>query len=239
MQEPSISVLGFVNFEIRPFACTTLTASSMSNCRAGIIEDDLRSLHIWLDHVRSLPFLSPLVLLGLSSHRGRVRVLALQSIGRAQSDNPLLVKGGAKSTMERAHLPPSVQAGPRRHRVETASPCPAGTPTGPRSGARFALASSRFGELRHLVTAVTGRGRVLCEVEVFPRDEGRPTRRKIEIAGLAIVAATALGMWSASAVAQSRVGKAEVIAASAPIAPHAIMVKLGRSLPSEYWSHPY
>jgi hypothetical protein len=60
--------------------------------------------------------------------------------------------------------------------------------------------------------------------------------RKIEIAGLAIVAATAFGMWSASTVAQSRVGKAE---ASAPIAPHAIMVKLGSSLPSEYWSHPY
>jgi hypothetical protein len=63
--------------------------------------------------------------------------------------------------------------------------------------------------------------------------------RKIEIAGLAIVAATALGMWSAATVAQSRVGKAEVVAASARIAPHAIMVKLGRSLPSEYWSHPY
>ena len=107
------------------------------------------------------------------------------------------------------------------------------------SGALVPLASSRFGEIRHLVTAVTGRGRVLCEVEVLPRDEGRPTMRKIEIAGLAIVAATALGMWSASTVAQSRVGKAEVVAASAPIAPHAIMVKLGRSLPSEYWSHPY
>jgi hypothetical protein len=57
----------------------------------GIIEDDLRSLHIFsvrLDHVCSLPFLShPKFLLGLSSHRGRLRVLALQPIGRAQSDN--------------------------------------------------------------------------------------------------------------------------------------------------------
>ena len=41
---------------------------------------------------------------------------------------------------------------------------------------------SRFGEIRHLVTAVTGRGWVL-----------------------------ALAMWSASTVAQSRVGKAEVV----------------------------
>ena len=63
--------------------------------------------------------------------------------------------------------------------------------------------------------------------------------RKLEIIGLAIVAATAFGVWSASTVAQSRVGKAEVAVASAAIAPHAIMVKLGGSLPSEYWSHPY
>ena len=32
--------------------------------------------------------------------------------------------------------------------------------------------------------------------------------RKLEIIGLAIVAATAFGVWSASTVAQSRVGKA-------------------------------
>jgi hypothetical protein len=51
-----------------------------------------------------------------------------------------------------------------------------------------------------------------------------------------IVAATAFGLWAASTVTNS---KADVLAASAPIAPHAIMVKLGRSLPSEYWSHPY
>jgi hypothetical protein len=59
--------------------------------------------------------------------------------------------------------------------------------------------------------------------------------RKLEIIGLAIVAATAFGVWSASTVAQSRVGKADVRAASAPISPHAIMVKLGSSLPSEYF----
>ena len=62
--------------------------------------------------------------------------------------------------------------------------------------------------------------------------------RKLGIIGLAIVAATAFGVWSASTAAQSRVGK-DVLAASAPISPHAIMVSLGSSLPSEYWSHPY
>jgi hypothetical protein len=63
--------------------------------------------------------------------------------------------------------------------------------------------------------------------------------RKLEIIGLAgIVVATAFGVWSADTVAP-RVAKADVVAASAPIAPHAIMVKLGRALPSEYWSHPY
>jgi hypothetical protein len=63
--------------------------------------------------------------------------------------------------------------------------------------------------------------------------------RKIEIVGLAVVAATAFGVWSASTVVNSRAGKAEVAVASAAIAPHAIMVKLGRDLPSEYWSHPF
>ena len=63
--------------------------------------------------------------------------------------------------------------------------------------------------------------------------------RKIVVGLVGIAAATAFGVWSASTVANSRVGKAEVVAASARIAPHAIMVKLGRGLPSEYWSHPY
>ena len=59
---------------------------------------------------------------------------------------------------------------------------------------------------------------------------------KLEMIGLAgIVAATAFGVWAASTVTNS---KADV-SASAPIAPHAIMLKQGRSLPLEYWSHPY
>jgi hypothetical protein len=47
--------------------------------------------------------------------------------------------------------------------------------------------------------------------------------RYFEIIGLAIVAATAFGVWWGSTVAQSRVGKADVLAASAPISPHVIM----------------
>ena len=43
------------------------------------------------------------------------------------------------------------------------------------------------------------------------------------IIGLAIIAATAFGVWSASTVVQSRVGKDYVHAASAPISPHVIM----------------
>jgi hypothetical protein len=63
--------------------------------------------------------------------------------------------------------------------------------------------------------------------------------RKLKIMGLAIVAVTAFGVWSACTVVNSRAGKAEVAVASAARSPHAIMVKLGSSLPSEYWSHPY
>jgi hypothetical protein len=71
---------------------------------------------------------------------------------------------------------------------------------------------------------------------VLPRDEGTTTMRKIVVL-VGIAAATAFGVWSASTVAKSRVGKAEVVAAS--IAPHEIMVKLGRGLPAEYWAHPF
>jgi hypothetical protein len=62
--------------------------------------------------------------------------------------------------------------------------------------------------------------------------------RKIVVL-VGIAAATAFGVWSASTVANSRVGKAEVVAASTVIAPHVIMVKLGRGLPAEYWAHPF
>ena len=47
--------------------------------------------------------------------------------------------------------------------------------------------------------------------------------RKLGIIGLAIVAATAFGVWSADTVANSKVAKAEVAVASAPISPHVTM----------------
>ena len=57
-------------------------------------------------------------------------------------------------------------------------------------------------------------------------------KRELEIIGLAFVAATAFGVWSASTVAQSRVGKGDVLRRGSD-SPHAIMVKLGSSLPSD------
>ena len=62
--------------------------------------------------------------------------------------------------------------------------------------------------------------------------------RKIVVL-VGIAAATAFGVWSASTVANSRVGKAQVVAAPAAIAPYEIMVKLGRGLSTEYWAHPF
>jgi hypothetical protein len=63
--------------------------------------------------------------------------------------------------------------------------------------------------------------------------------RKVVVVLTAIAAATAIGIWSAATVAKSRVEKAEVVAASAAIAPHELMMKLGRSIPAEYWAHPF
>jgi hypothetical protein len=61
--------------------------------------------------------------------------------------------------------------------------------------------------------------------------------RKIALVGIA--AATALGVaWSASML-PGQVGKANALAASAPIVPHEMMVRLGKSIPAQYWSHPF
>ena len=80
--------------------------------------------------------------------------------------------------------------------------------------AQPARGSTRF---RHFVTAITGGGWVLCEVnEVSHGTKGSPMR-KLGIIGLAIVVATAFGVWSADTVANSKVAKAEVaVVFSAP-----------------------
>jgi hypothetical protein len=46
--------------------------------------------------------------------------------------------------------------------------------------------------------------------------------------------------WSVSTFAKHKmVSKVEATDASATISPHEIMVKQGRSLPFEYWAHPF
>ena len=75
-------------------------------------------------------------------------------------------------------------------------------------------------DFRHFVTAITGGGWVLCEVKALSHGTKGQSNGYHR---LAIVAATAFGVWSASTVVQSRVGKADVHAASAPISPHVVM----------------
>jgi hypothetical protein len=57
---------------------------------------------------------------------------------------------------------------------------------------------------------------------------------KIMFAGIAALAAIAV-VWSVSTLAKPKFGTE----ASAPMAPHEIMVKQGNSLPVEYWAHPF
>jgi hypothetical protein len=64
-------------------------------------------------------------------------------------------------------------------------------------------------------------------------------RKIIIIGGIVAVAAVAT-IWSMSTLAKSKhAGKVEATETSATISPHDIMVKQGRSLPVEYWAHPF
>ena len=58
-------------------------------------------------------------------------------------------------------------------------------------------------------------------------------RKRCILAAIAAVVAVA-AVWSVSTLATPKVTEA-----SAPVAPHQIMVKQGNSLPVEYWAHPY
>jgi hypothetical protein len=64
-------------------------------------------------------------------------------------------------------------------------------------------------------------------------------RRIIILTAIAAIAATA-GVWSITMFAKPKaaghVGAAET---SAPVSPHEIMVKQGKSIPVEYWGHPF
>jgi hypothetical protein len=64
-------------------------------------------------------------------------------------------------------------------------------------------------------------------------------RKIIILAAIAIIVATA-AVWSIATFAKSKVaGHVQATETSAPVSPHEIMVRQGRSLPVEYWAHPF
>ena len=64
-------------------------------------------------------------------------------------------------------------------------------------------------------------------------------RRIIILAAIAAIAATT-AVWSIAMFAKPTVaGQARATETSAPVSPHEIMVKQGRSIPVEYWAHPF
>ena len=64
-------------------------------------------------------------------------------------------------------------------------------------------------------------------------------RRIIILAAIAAIAATT-AVWSIAMFAKPKVaGQARATETSAPVSPHEIMVKQGRSIPVEYWAHPF
>ena len=64
-------------------------------------------------------------------------------------------------------------------------------------------------------------------------------RKMIIFAAVAVIVATA-AVWSIATFARSKVaGLVEATETSAPVSPHEIMVKQGRTLPVEYRAHPF
>jgi hypothetical protein len=64
-------------------------------------------------------------------------------------------------------------------------------------------------------------------------------RKMIIFAAVALIVATA-AVWSIATFARSKVaGPVETTETSAPLSPHEVMVKQGRSLPVEYWADPF
>jgi hypothetical protein len=60
-------------------------------------------------------------------------------------------------------------------------------------------------------------------------------RKMIIFGAIALIVATA-AVWSIATFARSKVaGPVEATETSAPVSPHEIMVKQGRSLPVEFW----
>jgi hypothetical protein len=64
-------------------------------------------------------------------------------------------------------------------------------------------------------------------------------RKIIFLAAIAAIAATA-AVWSIVTFARPKVaGHVQATEASAPVSPHEITVKQGKSLPVEYWADPF
>ncbi len=64
-------------------------------------------------------------------------------------------------------------------------------------------------------------------------------RKSILFVAIVVIIATA-AVWSIATFARSKgVGPMHATETSAPVSPHEIMVKQGRTLPAEYWAHPF
>jgi hypothetical protein len=59
-------------------------------------------------------------------------------------------------------------------------------------------------------------------------------RRNIILAAIVVIAAI-----TAASIAMFAKPDVQAIETSTPVSPHEIMVKRGRSLPVEYWGHPF
>jgi hypothetical protein len=64
-------------------------------------------------------------------------------------------------------------------------------------------------------------------------------RKIIILAAIAVMVGTA-AVWSIATFARPKVaGHVQATETSAPVSPHEIMVKQGKSIPVEYWAHPF
>jgi hypothetical protein len=75
---------------------------------------------------------------------------------------------------------------------------------------------------------------------VHRAQEGDTMRKSILFAAVVVITATA-AVWSIATFARSSkvAGPVQATETSAPVSPHEIMVKQGRTLPVEYWAHPF
>src|SRR5262245_9109826 len=70
-------------------------------------------------------------------------------------------------------------------------------------------------------------------------EKGDTMRKSILFVAVVIITATA-AVWSIATFARSKVaGPVQATETSAPVSPHEIMIKQGRTLPVEYWAHPF